>query len=71
MPGSQGTSILAQDLRLVRQARGLSLADVAEQVGLDPSALSRLERGQRPLTPDLEIRLLRLFFGQRSPERAP
>ena len=35
------------DLRKEREARGLSLADVADRTGIDRSALSKLENGQR------------------------
>jgi len=33
-------------LRLERERRGLSLADVSERTGIDRTALSRLERGR-------------------------
>jgi hypothetical protein len=35
------------DLRRVREAGGLSLADVAARTGIDKAALSRLENGQQ------------------------
>jgi transcriptional regulator with XRE-family HTH domain len=35
-------------LRQERQARGLSLADVAERSGIDPATLSRLDGGKNP-----------------------
>jgi DNA-binding phage protein len=35
------------DLRREREARGLSLAEVAERSGIDKAALSRLENGQQ------------------------
>lgn len=38
--------LLAQ-LKLAREARGLSLADLTELTGMDRSALSKLETGQR------------------------
>ncbi len=34
-------------LRAVREARGKSLREVARDTGLDPGALSRIERGLR------------------------
>jgi DNA-binding Xre family transcriptional regulator len=34
-------------LKAAREAKGLSLADVTELTGMDPSALSKLETGQR------------------------
>lgn len=38
---------LLQQLRAAREAKGLSLADVMELTGMDRSALSKLESGQR------------------------
>jgi len=35
------------ELRKVRESRGLSLADVQRLTGIDRSALSKLERGER------------------------
>ena len=67
MPSTPLAAIHPRDLRLVRQVRGLSLADVAEQVGIDPSALSRIENGQRPLPPDVAIKLLRILFPKDGP----
>jgi ribosome-binding protein aMBF1 (putative translation factor) len=47
-----GSSVLAQviahDLKAARAASGLSLAEVSERTGMDPSALSRLENGRQP-----------------------
>jgi hypothetical protein len=54
------------DFRLIRISRGHSLASAAEKVGIDPSELSRIERNLRPLPPDTEVKLLRLYFGQRA-----
>jgi DNA-binding XRE family transcriptional regulator len=39
--------LLAQ-LKAAREAKGLSLADLTERTGMDRSALSKLENGQRP-----------------------
>ena len=44
---------LLKELRTVREAKGLSLADLTELTGMDRSALSKLETGQRP-NPTLE-----------------
>lgn len=41
-------------LRAVREAMGRSLAEVAQEAGIDPGYLSRVERGlQRPSTAKL------------------
>lgn len=39
---------LVTQLKAAREAQGLSLAQVTESTGMDPSALSKLESGQRP-----------------------
>lgn len=39
---------LLAELKEAREAKGLSLADVTELTGMDRSALSKLETGQRP-----------------------
>lgn len=39
---------LFQELKAAREAKGLSLADVTDLTGMDRSALSTLETGQRP-----------------------
>jgi ribosome-binding protein aMBF1 (putative translation factor) len=44
---------LLKELRSAREAKGLSLADLTELTGMDRSALSKLETGQR-LNPTLE-----------------
>jgi transcriptional regulator with XRE-family HTH domain len=36
--------------RTIRQARGLSLHDVAQRAGIHPAQLSRVERGQAGLS---------------------
>lgn len=43
----QGNELVRQ-LREARLAKGLSLADLTERTGMDRSALSKLETGQRP-----------------------
>jgi ribosome-binding protein aMBF1 (putative translation factor) len=40
-------SELLQQLKSAREAQGLSLADLTERTGMDRSALSKLETGQR------------------------
>jgi DNA-binding XRE family transcriptional regulator len=39
---------LLKQLKTAREAKGLSLADLTELTGMDRSALSKLETGQRP-----------------------
>ncbi|MBY0228244.1 MAG: helix-turn-helix transcriptional regulator [Gemmataceae bacterium] len=40
--------MLFGQLKAVREEKGLSLADLTERTGMDRSALSKLETGQRP-----------------------
>jgi DNA-binding XRE family transcriptional regulator len=42
-----GIDALVQQLKATREAQGLSLADLTERTGMDRSALSKLETGQR------------------------
>jgi DNA-binding XRE family transcriptional regulator len=44
---------LLKQLKTAREEKGLSLADLTELTGMDRSALSKLETGQRP-NPTLE-----------------
>ena len=44
---------LLKELKSAREAKGLSLTDLTELTGMDRSALSKLETGQRP-NPTLE-----------------
>ena len=39
---------LLQQLKAAREEKGLSLADLTELTGMDRSAISKLETGQRP-----------------------
>ena len=39
---------LLGELKAAREAKGLSLAEVTERTGMDRSAISKLETGQRP-----------------------
>jgi len=39
---------LLKQLKAAREAKGLSLSDLTELTGMDRSALSKLESGQRP-----------------------
>ena len=43
----QLTKVLAQ-LKIMRKKRGMSLADVMNRTGMERSAISKLETGQRP-----------------------
>lgn len=40
--------VLLGQLKAAREAKGLSLADLTDLTGMDRSALSKLETGQRP-----------------------
>lgn len=49
MAGLDQLDILCAQLKAAREAKGLSLADVTELTGMDRSALSKLETGQRTI----------------------
>jgi transcriptional regulator with XRE-family HTH domain len=62
-----GGPLSPRDLRLFRIAAGLTLDEAAPRAGISVPYLSMLERGVKPLSPEITIRLLRLLF----PESAP
>ena len=62
-------TLTARDFRLIRRARGLTLQQVSEQIGLDPAALSRIEQGKRPLRLRTMVQLVRVLFGEESAHR--
>jgi ribosome-binding protein aMBF1 (putative translation factor) len=39
---------LVEQLKTAREAKGLSLSDLTDRTGMDRSAISKLETGQRP-----------------------
>ena len=47
-----------------RDARGVSWRQLAKEIGVSPSMLSRLGNGQRPDADTLDTRHLRCCFGQ-------
>jgi DNA-binding XRE family transcriptional regulator len=47
MAGLDNLEAVLKDLKTAREAKGLSLADVTRLTGMDRSALSKLETGQR------------------------
>lgn len=47
------TRPLSELLRELREERGASLRGAARDLGVDPSYLSRLERGEKPASPEL------------------
>lgn len=52
-----GTENAATLLRSLRRQQGRSLRTAAADIGLAPSQLSRLERGQRGLAPEVSARI--------------
>ncbi len=47
MAGPDPLQLLLQQLKAAREEKGLSLADLTDLTGMDRSALSKLETGQR------------------------
>ncbi|MCR9179067.1 MAG: helix-turn-helix domain-containing protein, partial [Erythrobacteraceae bacterium] len=59
--GNRQRIFAGQQLRILRERRGLKQADLAQQLAISPSYLSQLEHDDRPLTPRLIERVARLF----------
>jgi transcriptional regulator with XRE-family HTH domain len=55
-------------LRAIREAKGLTLTDVAKQAGIAPAHLSRVERGRRGLSVESLARVAKVL-GLRDLER--
>jgi transcriptional regulator with XRE-family HTH domain len=55
------TESTGRRLRLVREAQGRSLRDVAKEAGIDHAHLSRVERGLRVPSVQLLVRLGRIL----------
>jgi transcriptional regulator with XRE-family HTH domain len=59
----------AHELRVARMNRGLVQAQVAKRLGVSQAYVNMLEKGKRPLTPELTRRATKLF--DLSPDRLP
>lgn len=59
--GKRQRLFAGEQLRILRQRRGLRQGDLADQLAISPSYLSQLEHDDRPLTPRLIERLASLF----------
>lgn len=55
------TKPLATLLRQLREKQGTSLRGVARELGVDPSYLSRLERGEKPASDQVLARASRYY----------
>jgi transcriptional regulator with XRE-family HTH domain len=53
------TPVTGSELQRLRDFHGLYQTAVARQVGIAPSYLCKLERGQVPLTPEMAARIRR------------
>jgi transcriptional regulator with XRE-family HTH domain len=60
-PGTPRDRALGAELRFVRERAGLSLAEVADALRWNVSTLSRLERGQRHVSPDAVRKLAAVY----------
>ncbi|MFD1745055.1 helix-turn-helix domain-containing protein [Rhizobium helianthi] len=52
---------LGSRLRNLRQERGLTQAQMANELSLSPSYIALMEQNQRPITEDVLIRLERVY----------
>jgi transcriptional regulator with XRE-family HTH domain len=55
---------IAEQLRALREARGLSIPDVAEATGIDRSGLHKIEKGERGAS-SATLETLLAFYGAR------
>ena len=70
---------LGNNVRTFRRARGESITDLAQAVGIDKSLLSKLERGERGCSDEKKLALARhfgvsvtrLFFIENGDKKAP
>src|SRR3954454_15963959 len=67
-PGDEGHRLVGARLHELRRMRGLKLKDVADSVGVSPSFLSMVERGQTDLSLSRFSRLTE-FYDIRPSER--
>ena len=49
------------ELKLLSVKAGLTQWDLAKQLGVHPARVSEMERGRRPITPDVEQALKNIF----------
>ena len=69
---------IGNNVRLYREHRGESLGSLGQAVGIDPSRLSRIERGLSTATPKqmlrfayhFDVAIEALFFEQRVAQKA-
>ena len=52
---------LGEKLRELREARGLLLREVAAQLEVDPSLLSKIERGDKRATRDQVVQMAKIY----------
>jgi transcriptional regulator with XRE-family HTH domain len=56
-PPTTPEQLAGRTVRMIRQVHGVSLRSLARIVGISPSHLSRVEQGQRAVSPDLALRI--------------
>ncbi|GLZ39017.1 helix-turn-helix transcriptional regulator [Actinokineospora sp. NBRC 105648] len=60
-PGTPRDRALGAELRAIRENAGMSLAQTCEEIQWNPSHLSRLERGQRHISPESVMGLAMIY----------
>jgi transcriptional regulator with XRE-family HTH domain len=58
-------------LRVARECRGVTLADVSRATGISPSTLSRIETGRRNPTLEVVLRLAKVYAVSRTSPETP
>lgn len=61
-------ALAGRTYRMIRRTHGMTLAQVAELVGITESHLSRIERGERAISPDLQKRFVEVYGSLPMPE---
>lgn len=69
-PQSSPQVLVGRTVRMMREAHHIGLRDFAADLGVSPSHLSRIETGERPLTADLEARIVNVLSNLPAPEKS-
>jgi len=66
-PGGLKPVTLGERIKWYRYMRGISQEELARQIGIDPTTLSRLERGRGTCFPSVITKVRAFFGGQLQP----
>lgn len=69
-PQTPATVLVGRTFRMMREAHGISLRDLAVRVGVSASHLSRVESGERAAGPELYERVVETLTTLPVPEKS-